>query len=315
MDGDADAFERLLAPDFVFVDHQPVSWGSLTRDELLALASRLAAGPSYTHYTTRVHALDEHGGVFRQSEDDRTDAGGRTRVDFLTLVAIRDGQVWRVEQFTPEDLDVAVARYRDLTAPAIARRGDDLLLRHRGNRYEICVHGSVVSSHADLQPALDGLDMRYEATLAADERAVAALGRRGTAVFTAGDSAAMEELVGPTFTLVDHRAVGLGVVDREGIGVVFDAVTDRGAGYTRYTAELLALTGRGSVGRCREIEADRLGGTIETETVVLTIVADAAFERLEIFAAEDAEDALARFEELTAPGRARGLRAAHRGSR
>jgi hypothetical protein len=65
--------------------------------------------------------LDDHGGVVIQREEEMNESGGETAFDLASVLVVHQEQVERLEQFEIDDVDAAVARYRELTGTAVDR--------------------------------------------------------------------------------------------------------------------------------------------------------------------------------------------------
>jgi class 3 adenylate cyclase/tetratricopeptide (TPR) repeat protein len=113
--GDAEAIRGLVAPDFVWVDHKRIGWGTMDIDQVVEMfasldglrmtpiVARLLLGDGCTLFTATNHAIDEHGAEVLWS--------------FHALgVNDRSGRTVRIETFDDRDWDAASARFDDLAA-------------------------------------------------------------------------------------------------------------------------------------------------------------------------------------------------------
>jgi class 3 adenylate cyclase/tetratricopeptide (TPR) repeat protein len=108
---DPDAFARILADDFLFVDHTPLGFGQLTGLEYAEIASVQDVSESRYPFTRRYLDL-AHGVVLVELVLFNADA----LWNFLQLSVIADGRLSRSEAFAVEDEAAARRRFAELTA-------------------------------------------------------------------------------------------------------------------------------------------------------------------------------------------------------
>jgi hypothetical protein len=200
----------------------------------------------------------------------------------------------------------------ELIATPVAIRGDHLALGHclwlgEGIEDESYTLGELdeagrvrltVTYAADqLRIAFADLDERYRATLPADVAACMATQRRFLDAYVAGDP--VGPLVTDDFVVIDHQELGFGTFDREAAITAFAIAAQRPNGFVVVVEEIVALDSHGSVVRSSELEVNAAGGETELANLTVTTVEGDRVSRVEFFAADDVEAALARYRELT----------------
>lgn len=116
-----DATGECFAPDLVFADHRPLSFGTLNRDQWIAALranDELSVGLIWEVF--RVLAWNEHGfvvGVGRLGTI--ADGGGPFENDFYATALVVGGRIQRYEIFGEADAERAVARFEELCAVRI----------------------------------------------------------------------------------------------------------------------------------------------------------------------------------------------------
>ena len=206
----------------------------------------------------------------------------------------------------------------DLVPTVVAVRDQSLALMsslYSGDLYEVemltlaevddraLIRRVVTFDGIDLGSAVDELDDQYLTTLQSSVRDSFLVQRRFLRAFIGMDATTAASLMSTAFTLVDHRPIGLGTLDRESALAGFPIVSDRSSTSVHYAAEILAISARGAVVHNVEKEVNTSGGSIDNEVLVVTTVSNDAIDRIEFFAPEARERALERFDELMAVGR------------
>ncbi len=102
---DAARYEQLLAADFRSVDHRPVTFGVVGRDEFLEWLR--ATPPEASWSIPAIHRLSDRGMVVEHMES-WADAAGDTRM--LIVIEFGDGLTKRMDTYEIDDLAVALAR-------------------------------------------------------------------------------------------------------------------------------------------------------------------------------------------------------------
>ncbi len=105
-----------FGPDTVLVDHRPASYGEMLGiDQLVEyLETMLGLVPDLTVRATEIPAVSATGTVFRMLGNGHTADGGEVEFEVLNCTVIVDGVV-RSETFSGDQLDVAIARFTELT--------------------------------------------------------------------------------------------------------------------------------------------------------------------------------------------------------
>ncbi|MBV8983989.1 MAG: nuclear transport factor 2 family protein, partial [Acidimicrobiia bacterium] len=161
--------------------------------------------------------------------------------------------------------------------------------------------GMCIFDPDDLDAAFDELDRRF----AAGEAAGSA-GWRVMAAYNARDWDTVGALLADSFQFADRRAVRtVGDLDRDGFVAWLRGLTDLAPDLTMHTVATLNIGPTGTVVVLRGAGTDARGGSFELERICVSVIDESQrFARQEFFDVEDAEAALARFEELTAPAAA-----------
>lgn len=111
---DIDRLRELTSPDHRTVDHRPMGFPTMDRDELMAATAHVASATNI-RLTTKVPAYADHGLVIVFHIVDT--AGGRGWTEALPAVIvfhIVDERVAAMELFAGDDLDAALARFDEL---------------------------------------------------------------------------------------------------------------------------------------------------------------------------------------------------------
>ncbi len=114
--GDWEGVLSTLAPHVVFVDRRPASFGEVSgpREDLVGTLKAFADVSTQHHRVTAIHARAEDALVAEVLRFGTNDDGGPIESRYLHLSIGRDGLCERSERFEVEDLDVALARLRQL---------------------------------------------------------------------------------------------------------------------------------------------------------------------------------------------------------
>ncbi len=132
---DADAMRRFYAPDAVIADHRagPQNFGEIGRDDWVSRSQAIwSVTPNITAFVTKVHGINPAGLLVEGGMRD----GEGNRWDLLALNSVRDGRIQRNEYFDPGQLDVALARFDELTRDrrsALENRASQVILRLVGS--------------------------------------------------------------------------------------------------------------------------------------------------------------------------------------
>jgi ketosteroid isomerase-like protein len=207
----------------------------------------------------------------------------------------------------------------EIVAEVLATRGDRLVLERRSfgsgrGRFEVeilCVtevdasgriSATWVFDPDDIDPALGVLDARYGAGEGAPYADVLAVGEAQRQALRRGDRAAYRALIADDVVLVDHRPASLG--ELHGVDAVLEALFAFAPLVKGLRPRLVAI---------HAIDVDRTlvrasasgtspdGGAIEMVHLRIQQHRDGKVTRIELFAADALEDALARFDALAAP--------------
>jgi ketosteroid isomerase-like protein len=108
------------APDLVLVDHRPLSFGTLDREQwIAALQAGNELGDGVVWEVLRVLAWSEQGFVVATRRFGTiADGGGPFEVDAILTALVVDGRIERSEIFGEADADGAVARFEALRGQA-----------------------------------------------------------------------------------------------------------------------------------------------------------------------------------------------------
>jgi hypothetical protein len=112
---DVGAVERMLSPTFVQVDHQPAGYDPMDRATFVASIMEFERDPNLFVYAEEVFVLDERGNVVCTVERETNGEGGEIEWRVLTVTTVVSGRIERIEYFPTDQLDAAMARYRELT--------------------------------------------------------------------------------------------------------------------------------------------------------------------------------------------------------
>ena len=200
----------------------------------------------------------------------------------------------------------------------IAIRGDRLALMRAGLRarngfevmslglYEIDATGAIeywaTFDDDDLAAALDLLNDRYIAGEGAEhEYLIRRLGENRGA-FEARDWDAYEALIHPEFAFVDHRPIGQGSGNRDGLLTSLRALTELAPAFTSVEPSL-SIKGDVSLTRVRDRATNTEGNEYEWEHFVVQQFVGGLVMRAELFPLDAYAEARARFDELAAERR------------
>jgi class 3 adenylate cyclase len=119
-DGDVDRIRDLVAPGFVWVDHQVLGWGTVGVDEIVELFRTLREMQNAMVVTREIVSGRA---ILFSAENRATDAEGGEMSWFFHTVGLADdeGKTTRVEIFGEDDLDRARARLDELGRPGRGR--------------------------------------------------------------------------------------------------------------------------------------------------------------------------------------------------
>jgi ketosteroid isomerase-like protein len=117
-DHDLDRLRATLHDDFVYEDHRRTGIGRLERrDDYLASARFLfERAPDFATETLCYAAMESHGSLELARTFGTLADGGEFESVFIRLMLFRDGRIGAIEQFEPEHLDRARARFAELRA-------------------------------------------------------------------------------------------------------------------------------------------------------------------------------------------------------
>jgi hypothetical protein len=301
-----------MTEDFVFVDHRPLSFGTVDRERYLRLLAPLFDETPDVRWTmVSNHGITDHiaCGLIRHSGT--TNEGGRFDNPVWGVISERD-QLWsRVEAFTTRE--EAVARFAELTAStstsaAIARRGDRLSLTplQVGGR-ELLRLMEHDESGAVLRSEVFEVDQVDDAFARLEKLFLTELGERGggwAALVRAVDAMNRRDLEGlrvsmsDDFQLVDHRPLSFGTVDRDEYVESFPPIWEQ-SDDVRWTVMRAHEVAEHVVLFMRSLHGTTsYGGEFDTLIWNVTVERDGLLARIEDFETEAA--ARARFTELTA---------------
>jgi class 3 adenylate cyclase len=343
-DGDVDRIRDLVAPDFVWVDHQQLGWGTLGVDQIIELFRALRGVQNAVVVSREV--VSGRAIQFSAANHATDAAGGEVLWSFHAVgVADDAGRTTRVEIFAEDDLAGALARFDALGRGSAARppvenaasrawaQARAATLPHRvptviairGERLALCAAGGVTAAgdedlgyhlveldaqgrmiatvafdEGDLDSALTELDARYvagEGAVHADLVAMTTSWLRASNHF---DFDTMRELSDPEFVWVDHRQFGSATLDLDGF-----IEWQQGYRDIEYAVVIVDLHFEGRVNLVTAMNRarDPDGGAIDWSYYTVGVANPAGqAQRVEMFADDDWDAALARFEELSLAG-------------
>ncbi|HEX2087056.1 MAG TPA: nuclear transport factor 2 family protein, partial [Solirubrobacteraceae bacterium] len=257
---DWDGIAALLADDVAFTHHLRMSlWRYETTGEWIAQMRDLVALAPDVRAHNETIAVEGDVLAGRQQWTG-TFEGGPASVRAAYVAVIRDGRIARFEAFDADDEDALLARYEELRAEADA---------------------------VQVSPAADP-----------DAPAVA-LVRAQARAFNARDWNAYRALCREGYVAVDHRVLGWGHE------LELDRVIETAASSAalvpdmRMTTEVVAASGPLAAARVRVTGHDaQSGGALEISFRTVLVTDGERAERAELFAEEDRDAQLARFDEL-----------------
>jgi class 3 adenylate cyclase/ketosteroid isomerase-like protein/tetratricopeptide (TPR) repeat protein len=114
---DWDAARPFIAEDLVVVDRRPASLGTLNgrEDYIQALSELQSLIPNLYLPAVALPVIDESGGVGHIVGRGTTPEGAEVNVEFHMVVIVGDDKLLRLEYYPVDQLDAAIARYRELT--------------------------------------------------------------------------------------------------------------------------------------------------------------------------------------------------------
>jgi len=158
--GDMSVFAGLLADGFEVVMGHHLG---VTHDREMSIRLLGVQDSSKFLYTRELFVLDEHGSVARMHEVSRNDTGGELDAAAVAVTHTAAGQIRRIEFFPEDQLDAALARYAELTAPRanLLDRLLDNAAARVGRRYaDVIVRGDLDALAAMLSEDHMGEDRR-----------------------------------------------------------------------------------------------------------------------------------------------------------
>jgi class 3 adenylate cyclase len=125
----AHAWDDLLglwAGDLAVIDHRPGGFGRVAgRDEYLDLVRYFVdLAPDARVHALKIHHLDEYGAIALVRNAGSSTAGVEAEILLLLVILVRADHVTRIEQFPPDALASAQARFAELTRPSVALEND-----------------------------------------------------------------------------------------------------------------------------------------------------------------------------------------------
>jgi hypothetical protein len=113
---DLDAFRSFVAPDFVGVDHRPVSLGTFNADDFIAFTESLFAQVRTQHLAVTPIEISGNVGLLRTLETAETLDGDEVSFETLMVAVVVEGKTRRQDVFAPEAEADARALFKDLAA-------------------------------------------------------------------------------------------------------------------------------------------------------------------------------------------------------
>jgi class 3 adenylate cyclase len=272
---DRELLPSLYAEDYTFADHRQIGWEPTeTRGGTVERIESIWAGAAEVHLEVHeVLACDDRVIAVRLTAEARADAdvgAGRLVIPMCAVIAVGGRQAQSWDQYEPEDHEVALARFAELTGgpvragrPRSGRRGDPLL--------------------GDRPP----------------ERFYVEWIRR----WESGDLDALAELYSATWVLVEHRP--LAAVDEvrgaAGRRALFDSIRHAAPDARFEIDDVLACNERVIALRAAWRGSGRDGaGAFEIEMGLVTVLEGGRQQRIEVFEPDDRRSLIARYSELAA---------------
>jgi len=114
---EVERFRRVLADDFVLLDHRRTGLGQLNGEEYIAsLVALVDQSPDVTVETLYTIAFEKYGVLLVARNFGTLREGGDFESVYVRIGMMRGDKVTRVEMFEPENLEVARARFAELGA-------------------------------------------------------------------------------------------------------------------------------------------------------------------------------------------------------
>ena len=237
--------------------------------------------------------------------------------DRRRLVTYRGEGRDAVVRFSRSAIEVGV---RQIIRTRIATRGDRLVLTRdiaRGRDAETELLrvsevdseglwlGQVLFDSEDLDAAYAELDARYAA---GEGSAFAGALKAATSLlarYNERDWDYFRSVCASDFEAFDHRPVGWGRLDQDGLVVTLRAFEELVPEWKASISSVIHLGQHGGVVRVHSHGVDRNGGQIEMKFVMVGVLRGYLWTHLGFFSLDAVDDALARFDELTASAPAR----------
>ncbi|MEY2567023.1 MAG: hypothetical protein QOE35_1552 [Actinomycetota bacterium] len=157
---------------------------------------------------------------------------------------------------------------------------------------------AIVVFDDDLEAAFAELDRRFAEGEAAQHPEAWARTQQVLEILNAQDSTGLTEIVAPSFRVVDHRPVGWGELDAEGFLALTRLRAELAPAATiQYTA-VPRLSDTAAAGSVRMAGRTVEGADFEIAFATVATIRAGLVDQVELFAAEDLDLAIARFEDL-----------------
>ncbi|MEY2433051.1 MAG: hypothetical protein QOC92_2776, partial [Acidimicrobiaceae bacterium] len=321
---DLSALRESMTPDLVLVDHRPLSFGTIGRDEYVRLFPPMWEQSPHVRWTmVRDHGVGERVACFLLGISGSTHEGGRFDIPVWNVITERDGLLARMEAFP--DVAAASQRYDELVEAeadralanaatravptpheVLAIRGDRLALtRSQADGHEVVRlteldHLGALARHEDFEA--DELDAAYELL---DERFLERLPTEGNGwrawaravrAMNARDLDGLRAAMTEDLVFVDHRALSFGTIDRERYLTLFPPMWDQSPD-VRWT--MVSDHGVGDHAAClffRIHGTTNDGGLFDSPVWVIATDRDGLLAHMEAF--PTADEATRRFDEL-----------------
>jgi hypothetical protein len=113
---DWDSIRAVFEPDFIFVEHGPAAFGTLSLDEYMeAQHAMVELAPDVRVDIARFIRVQKQGAVAEVRQTSSGMAGGFTQTRAVVVALQREGRFARLERFPVDQLEAAITRFEELT--------------------------------------------------------------------------------------------------------------------------------------------------------------------------------------------------------
>ncbi len=114
--GDLDSAMAVIDPEFQFIDHRPLGWGTFDASGMRERFRTITENPDHIVYLTRFHGITTTRGCYSARNRVQGADGAILDEDLLFVVSFDpvNGLMVRTDQFEPDDVEAALAQLDDL---------------------------------------------------------------------------------------------------------------------------------------------------------------------------------------------------------